>query len=257
MYTWTFAKTCYLAILLHVLFFLLLLYTDTKLASAQQELGTKATTKTDSRKTLLAKTTNPAAKVTTMTLLTKPLTTTEILPSAHDARTLYPTIITPSQTNLNVSTKSLFVPQPVYVQKPTRMIMSPEQTSITKSPITTQTVDPRPVYVQKPTRMLISPEPTSITNSPTTKQTVHPQPVYNQKQTRKFISPEPTSITNSPMTKQTVDSHSYGWTAWSHWSPCDLECRHSRYRFCMNYDSQYCPGQKSDSRDCAFPCKRK
>ena len=195
----------------------------------------------------MAKTTNPAAKVTTKALLTKQLTTT-----VHDARTLYPTIITPSQTNLNVSTKSLFVPQPVYVQKPTRMIISPEPTSITKSPTTKQTGHPQPVYSQKSTHIL-SPEPTAITNSAMMKKTVHPQPVYSQKPIHMFISPEPTSITNSP----TVDPHSFGWTTWSHWSPCDLECRHSRYRFCMNYDSQYCPGQNSDSRDCAFPCKRK
>ena len=99
---------------------------------------------------------------------------------------------------------------------------------------------------------------TQHSSKPSSKPVTTTQYVTIPTQTNHLVSSDPTtSISQSSTKNQVVYPYMYGWTAWSLWSPCDLQCRHSRYRFCMNYDPRYCPGENSESRDCPFPCKRK
>ena len=65
----------------------------------------------------------------------------------------------------------------------------------------------------------------------------------------------PTDV-SSMMTTEGPSISIHSWTSWSTWSPCNLECKHYRNRFCLSYDSRDCPGNHSELRECPYSCER-
>ncbi|KAK7478237.1 hypothetical protein BaRGS_00030495, partial [Batillaria attramentaria] len=61
----------------------------------------------------------------------------------------------------------------------------------------------------------------------------------------------PASTTGPPAVTQPPP----GWTPWGSWSECDLQCRHYRYRFCMNTNESYCQGDSRQVQTCPAPCQ--
>ncbi|XP_076434596.1 bone morphogenetic protein 1-like [Babylonia areolata] len=64
--------------------------------------------------------------------------------------------------------------------------------------------------------------------------------------------------THVPVTMTPVDVTTpppIGWTAWSTWSVCNMQCRHFRYRYCLNPDPAFCPGESQEFQTCAPPCQ--
>ncbi|XP_070205812.1 uncharacterized protein [Littorina saxatilis] len=75
------------------------------------------------------------------------------------------------------------------------------------------------------------------------------------------ISQTPPLVTkpiDSPVTKPPVVTRPpIGWTSWSGWSECNMQCGHFRYRYCLNSDHTYCPGSNQEVKTCDPPCQGK
>ncbi|KAL8619132.1 hypothetical protein ACOMHN_019404 [Nucella lapillus] len=79
-------------------------------------------------------------------------------------------------------------------------------------------------------------------------------------------TPSDHSHSHSPPTQQPASSaaavtvtdvtvSAIGWTAWSTWSECNMQCRHFRYRYCANSDRSFCLGEAQEFSTCASPCQ--
>ena len=175
----------------------------------------------------------------------------------------FPDINAP-QTTVKVEKPTSPKPPPTIPPTTPAQTHPPQTTALqktTQNPIPT-TQKPVPT-TQKPMQTTqFKPVPTSQKVLQTTKvasSTIQKQtsvntvkPTIKEISSTKVQSPVPT---NPPATAQPVNRA--GWTSWSSWSPCDMECKHSRYRFCMNYDATYCPGQNIQVSTCSAPCRRK
>ena len=164
----------------------------------------------------------PTKPVTTKSPVTKTPTTqqqTAIFPSTH--------LPTTKQAKLTTATTTAIT------------TTSPEMKTTTSARKTTQQNIVSKTYNKTPTTKTTALQSVSTPSNPKT----------------------PSAPTGSPVSQnqtgsQTTSAFVYGWTEWSRWAPCDLSCRHSRYRFCLNYDPRYCPGENRQSRDCPYSCKR-
>ena len=76
----------------------------------------------------------------------------------------------------------------------------------------------------------------------------------SSQQTQTSVS-QPTSspVTHPPVVTQPP----IGWTSWSGWSECDMQCSHFRYRYCLNADHSHCPGSNQETQTCPSPCRGK
>ena len=70
--------------------------------------------------------------------------------------------------------------------------------------------------------------------------------------------PSASQPTSSPVTHPPVVTQPpIGWTSWSGWSECDMQCSHFRYRYCLNADHSHCPGSNQETQTCPSPCRGK
>ncbi|XP_033747056.1 LOW QUALITY PROTEIN: uncharacterized protein LOC117332279 [Pecten maximus] len=66
------------------------------------------------------------------------------------------------------------------------------------------------------------------------------------------VSPAPTQST-AFTTPETITST--GWSHWSVWSFCNLQCLRTRYRFCFSNHRSNCPGMTEEKRRCTTGCR--
>ncbi|XP_076106976.1 uncharacterized protein LOC143075454 isoform X1 [Mytilus galloprovincialis] len=170
----------------------------------------------------------------------KPTLPPQTQPLATQPTTKQPTPALPTKTTTQKPTTPLPTkpstqqPTPPLPSKPTTQQQTqPTQTKLTTESKTPQTLQktPTPQPTMKPTPTQQPPSPTTVKTTlvPTLQPTLSPTP-----------RPTPGQI---------------GWSSWSFYTPCDLQCQRKRYRFCFNLNSKYCPGANSQTAVCGKPCK--
>ncbi|KAL5017640.1 hypothetical protein ScPMuIL_007229 [Solemya velum] len=131
---------------------------------------------------------------------------------------------------------------PVTTQRQTQ---APTVRPPTQAPVTTQRQTQAPT-VRPPTQ---APTTQRATQAPTTQRPT--QVPTTQRPTQAPTTQKPTQApTQRPTTVQPG-----AWTQWGPWNPCNMRCEHTRYRFCTNRDSRYCPGSTTETKTCGPPCQ--
>ncbi|KAH3882757.1 hypothetical protein DPMN_006702 [Dreissena polymorpha] len=112
--------------------------------------------------------------------------------------------------------------------------------------------------------LITHPPATRVTQKPVITTTHNTQTTFQQ--TNPYVQHTNTSVqhtnppvqqTNQPVlqTDPPAPVYQLGWTHWSQWSLCDLKCKRSRYRVCLNYDASFCPGENTQVVECPSPCQ--
>ncbi|OWF42694.1 Zinc metalloproteinase nas-13 [Mizuhopecten yessoensis] len=123
---------------------------------------------------------------------------------------------------------------------------STQTTTLHPTPAITPTYPNTPptIYPIPPT--LIHPTLPPKTDLPsTTAPTVYPHP------------PSTSSALTTQISAQATPSMvtSAGWSRWSVWSFCNLQCMRTRYRFCFSNQRSQCPGRTEEQRLCTTGCR--
>ncbi|XP_069134485.1 uncharacterized protein [Argopecten irradians] len=129
-------------------------------------------------------------------------------------------------------------------------IPGPLSVSPRSTAATTQTTTLHPTPFVTPSRPnsppTIYPVPTTMvhpTLPPKTPPTPYPVPTSSHVVTQGNVHSTQSVVTSS------------GWSQWSVWSFCNLQCQRTRYRFCFSNQRSSCPGVSEEKRGCISGCR--
>ncbi|KAL4224243.1 hypothetical protein ACF0H5_017696 [Mactra antiquata] len=163
----------------------------------------------------------------------------------------------PPQTNPPVTNPPATAPPKTNPPLTNPPVTAPPQTNppVTNPPQTKPPVTNPPVTNPPVTNPPVTNPP--VTNPPITNPPVTAPQQTNPPVTAVPITNQPVTApvqTNPPVTQPPPPIYQIGWSNWSQWSMCDLQCKHSRYRVCLNYDYNYCLGSNTEVVTCPAQC---